>query len=59
MISEYSNMHSYDAFFERTHLSLYPIFRRFGIKGQMCPLTISMERGSVKLQIEASQFGAC
>ena len=41
-------MHSYEVFFERTHLSLYPIFRRFGMKGQMCPLTISMERGSVK-----------
>ena len=38
-------MHSYEVF---THLSLYPIFRRFGIKGQMCPLTITMERGSVK-----------
>ena len=28
----------------RIHL----VFRRFGIKGQMCPLTITMERGSVK-----------
>jgi len=41
-------MHSYEVFFERTHLSLYPETPENRIKGQMCPLTITMERGSVK-----------